>query len=272
MIIDVHTHLDIVLPGVSKNIENNLRLLLAEMKKSKVDHAFVLASFQKNSRTHPSTSAVLKFVKGLKNIHVVGSLDAMDIKKSELDELEELLREKKIVAIKLYPGYQYFYPNDDKCTPIYELCQKYDVPVMFHSGATLNGVVGQARVKYSHPLHIDDVAASFPDLKIVIAHLGNPWLVDCAEVVYKNKNVYADLSGFFLESQNDKAYTELMYKRINEFIAYASGDKLLYGTDWPLTPMTPYIKFVKSLNLKLIPGALDGAFYRNAIKLFNINV
>lgn len=73
-----------------------------------------------------------------------------------------------------------------------EIAIEYDVPVMFRPGDTY---APTGRVKYSRPLHIDDVAADFPELKIVICHVGNPWIKDCMEMVYKNQNGYADISG-----------------------------------------------------------------------------
>ena len=69
---------------------------------------------------------------------------------------------------------------------VYELAIEFDVPVMFHSGDTYTP---KGKVRFAHPLHIDDVAVDFPDLKIVICHVGNPWIRDCMEVVYKNANV-----------------------------------------------------------------------------------
>jgi predicted TIM-barrel fold metal-dependent hydrolase len=78
---------------------------------------------------------------------------------------------------------------------VYALAAKYAVPVMIHCGDTYTP---KGKVKYSHPLHVDEVAVDHPDVNFVICHLGNPWLRDCMEVVYKNANVYADISGLVL--------------------------------------------------------------------------
>lgn len=110
---------------------------------------------------------------------------------------EEALRNGKIVGFKVLSGYSHFYPQDKVYHKFYELAVKYDVPVMFHTG-DLNDPEGLTLAKYSHPLHLDEVAVKFRKMKIIIAHLGNPWIRDAAFVINKNPNVYADLSGFLL--------------------------------------------------------------------------
>jgi uncharacterized protein len=87
----------------------------------------------------------------------------------------------------------------------------------------------------------------------VLAHLGNPWLTDAAEVVYKNINVWADLSGFVVGSTEDFASEErqemLAEARAALGCAYRYAERpnrFLYGSDWPLAPMTAYRDFIAS--------------------------
>jgi uncharacterized protein len=141
--------------------------------------------------------------------------------------------------------------------------------VIFHSGDTMEGYVDVPKLKYSHPLHIDEVAVDFPKMSIVIAHLGNPWLVDSAEILYKNKNVYADVSGLIFEDDITGPYGKLLRNRVRELLDYADlEDKLIYGTDWPLCPMGPYLDFVR--NLGLSEKGLDKLLYGNALKVFDL--
>lgn len=273
MIIDAHTHIGNLpnSPYAETTFEQNLNSLLKEMKDNKVNHAFILAYFE-DDKDDPGTKTVLKLTKGMKNVSVLGTIDLLNYQKKDLDELEELLREKEIIGVKLYLGYQHIYPYDGRCKPIYELCRKYDVPVVFHTGDTLSYST-KAKVKYAHPLHIDDVATDFSDLKIVIAHLGNPWIMDCAEVLYKNENVYADLSGLTVQGLDeglDSPCGEMIKKKIQELMLYSSPRKLLYGTDWPLAPIESYIKFVKKLDVS--KEDLDYIFYKNAARLFKIKI
>lgn len=271
MTIDSHTHLTNLFktrpPHRKTMYAKNLSILLKEMRANKVDHALLLPGPEKIDTEDPSLRTALKLVAGIKNISLVGTIDILRYKKQDLKFLEELLRKRKIVGVKLYPGYQYFYPYEKKCHPIYKLCSKFDAPVIFHSGDTAFYKTA-SKVKYSHPIHIDDVATEFPDLKIVIAHLGNPWMLDCAEMLYKNKNVYADLSGLIIEKGSPDV--PLLRRKINDLIAYVvSARKLIHGTDWPFAPsIKDYISFVKSL--KIPKKDLEYVFYKNAKELFKI--
>jgi hypothetical protein len=182
-------------------------------------------------------------------------------------EISEYLEGGFIKALKLYPGYEPFYPNDTRLKLIYEMAVEYDVPVMFHSGDTYSP---RGKVKYSHPLLIDDLAVDYPDMKIVICHIGNPWIKDCMEVVYKNKNVYADISGLVLGDFEDK-FERYMKKEIEEMITYAGDPNyLLYGTDWPISNMKSYLKFMDQLDLA--DSKKELILWKNAAQLFKIDV
>ena len=106
------------------------------------------------------------------------------------------------------------------------------------------------------------------DVSIVICHLGNPWLVDCMEVVYKNKNVYADFSGLIL-GEFTEAFEDYMEEQISEVILYAGERrKFLYGSDWPICSMKSYVDFVRQL--KLSAADLHAIMYENARSLFRL--
>lgn len=271
MIIDAHVHIG-RLAGTKLeklSFQAILAIFLREMKANKVDRALVIASYKKTN-FNLSMAEELVLIRNIKNLSAIGSLDVLNYKTTDLDLLDELLSKKIIKGIKFHLGYQYFYPNEKICHPIYKLCMKHDAPAIFHTGDTLT-IPGEplAKVKYSHPLHIDEVAADFHDLKIVVAHMGNPWLMDCAEVLYKNDNVYADISGLVVNSADlNSPYGETMKKKIQELFIFSDPRKLLYGTDWPLASMKTYIKFTKSLGIA--KKDLDYIFYKNAVELFKL--
>ena len=124
---------------------------------------------------------------------------------------------------------------------VYELAAEFSVPVMIHTGDTFDP---KGKVKYAHPLEVDEVAVDFPDVTFVICHLGNPWITDAMEVVYKNENVVADISGFTLKLFEER-FERYMLRQVEEVIAFA-GDRssLLFGTDWPICEIGPYLRFV----------------------------
>jgi uncharacterized protein len=270
MIIDSHVHIGKLSGGLyAESYEKNLELVLKEAKENGVDHLIILAGLEKEDGFNLTTQSLIDLTANHKSVHTVAGIN-INYDKDYLTQLENWLIDKQIVGIKFYTGYQHYYPSDERCNPIYDIALKYDVPVIFHSGDTLAGYVSNPKVRYSHPLNIDDVAADLPDLKIIIAHMGNPWLVDCGELLYKNPNVYADISGLIVGEDLDSPYGDLMRSKIKEMIHYiGSENKLLYGTDWPLAPMKTYIKFAQSLNLS--KEGQDNLFYKNALKLFKLN-
>jgi predicted TIM-barrel fold metal-dependent hydrolase len=269
MKIDAHTHIG-KLPNspYSESYEKNLALILDEAKQNGVDALIMIAGLEKEDGRNLTTKSLINLISSHKNIYAVAGID-INYEKEYLVQLEKWLKEKQIIGIKFYTGYQHFYPNDERCTPLYELCLRYNVPVIFHSGDTLAGYVPNPKIKYSHPIHIDDTATDFPYLKIIIAHMGNPWLIDCAEVLYKNPNVYADISGLVTEDDLHTAYGDIMRKRIRELLEYISPQqKLLYGTDWPLCHMKQYIEFADTLGLK--KEDMEKLFSGNAKAIFKI--
>ena len=70
---------------------------------------------------------------------------------------------------------------------------------MIHTGDTFSN---NSKVRFAHPLSIDEIAVENPELTIIMCHLGNPWIPDCQEILYKNQNVYADISGLVIEILN----------------------------------------------------------------------
>lgn len=116
--------------------------------------------------------------------------------------------------MKIYLGYYPYYAFDDVYQPVYELAKKHRVPVVFHTGDTY---AEGAILKYAHPLTIDEVAVKHRDVTFVMAHLGDPWCLTAAEVMYKNRNVYADLSGLIVGT-TDKVAQHMKKKIIHTSI------------------------------------------------------
>jgi predicted TIM-barrel fold metal-dependent hydrolase len=124
------------------------------------------------------------------------------------------------------------------------------------------------KVKFSHPLHIDEVAVDHPDVNFVICHIGNPWIRDCMEVVYKNKNAYTDISGLVLGNFSDR-FEQFMRKQLQEMLLYGvEPDKVLFGTDWPISSMESYLEFMDEL--KIPEKDKRKILYENSATLFHL--
>ena len=180
-------------------------------------------------------------------------------------ELEREIQKDNVVGIKIYLGYYPFYAYDQVYDPVYELAEKYDLPVVFHTGDTYSE---RGLLKYSHPLAIDEVAVKYRKIRFMMAHFGDPWTLTGAEILYKNRNVYADLSGLVVGARKEleQAQQGIFLQHLRHALVYSNSyDKLLFGTDWPLAPFGPYIEFIQNL----IPEMdHEDVFYNTALKVF----
>ena len=174
----------------------------------------------------------------------------------------------QIVGIKIYAGYYHFDVCDPVYKPAYDFAERHDLAVVIHSGDTYSE---KGKLIYAQPLSIDSFAVDRPDMRIVICHMGAPWIYDACEVAGKNKNVYMDLSGLHV---GDAAYfaervrEPLLIDRYRQaLIVMDAYDKVLFGTDWPLAPMASYIDFCKRL---VPPQEYDRVFYDNARRVFKL--
>lgn len=147
-------------------------------------------------------------------------------------EARRLVREFGIKGFKFHPTMQGFYPNDRMAYELYEAIQDEGAISLFHTGQTgvgsgMRGGMGM-RLKYSNPLYLDDVAADFPDLKIILAHPSFPWQEEALSVATHKPNVYIDLSGW-----SPKYFPKILVQYANSMLR----KKMLFGSDWPaITP------------------------------------
>jgi predicted TIM-barrel fold metal-dependent hydrolase len=116
---------------------------------------------------------------------------------------------------------------------------------------------------------VDEVAVDFGEVTFVICHIGNPWITDAMEVIYKNDNVVGDISGFTLKHFEER-FERYMLSQVEEVIAFA-GDrsKLLYGTDWPICDMGSYLRFVEKLQLS--ETEREQILWRNSVRVFHLD-
>lgn len=245
MIIDCHTHLnnyhDETVDSLLVCVDN----LQTQMRRNRIDIALVLTSY-KVSPGRPSTSAIIEATRGRKHIQIVAGLSITALSSDTIAELRGYLQEGLIRGLKLYPGYEPYFPHDPVLDPVYALAEEFHAPVMVHCGDTFTP---RGKLKYAHPLNIDEVAVDHPGVNFVICHLGNPWIRDCMEVVYKNKNVFTDISGLVLGDFTDR-FESFMHKQLQEMLVYGvEPDKVLFGTDWPIASMESYIDFMEELGI-----------------------
>ena len=159
-------------------------------------------------------------------------------------------------GLKLYPSYNHFYPNASELYPVYEVAEEFGIPVLVHTGSS---VFKGSKIKYAEPLHLDEVAADFPELKLLMAHGGRGFWYDQAFFLSRiHPNLFLEISG--LPPKNLLFYFPEMEKNIN---------KMVYGSDWPGVE-TIRRNIDSILELPLSPESLDKLLYSNAARILNL--
>ncbi|MFH8403820.1 amidohydrolase family protein [Streptomyces sp. NPDC018019] len=143
-----------------------------------------------------------------------------------------LVEEHGVRGFKFHPSLQGFFPNDRLAYGLYEVIEETGAIALFHTGQTGIGAGvpggGGIRLKYSNPLYVDDVAADFPHLKIILAHPSFPWQDEALAVATHKPGVHIDLSGW-----SPKYFPPQLVQYANSLLQ----DKVLFGSDYPvLTP------------------------------------
>jgi predicted TIM-barrel fold metal-dependent hydrolase len=183
-------------------------------------------------------------------------------------ELEEGHRGLGLRGIKLMPMYAGFRPDDDRLDPVWRYADRHRLPVLLHTGTTF---VAQAPLECTLPRHLDRVATRFPELRLVLAHLGHPYEGECVAVIRKHPHAYADLSA--LHYRPFQLYHSLMLVQ-----EYGVWDQVLFGTDYPFTDVRATIDGLRGLNAmldgtrlpRLDPAAIEGVIQRDSLALLGL--
>lgn len=199
-----------------------------------------------------------------KNIHFLLGINPLQCSAEGNEGIErarELMLNGTAKGLKVYLGYYHVPVTDERYLRFFEVANELKRPVMLHTGDTHYKT---GKLRYSHPLGVDDIAVDFPDARFIIAHLGNPWTVDAAAVVYKNANVFTDLSGMFIGSEMPPS----LRRQVRDAYEYVDNpSKFLFGTDWPVCEVGSYIEEFK----KTIPERDHELFFReNALKVYDV--
>jgi len=175
------------------------------------------------------------------------------------DEVEKCVKEWGAVGIgEIAPAYGGYHANDKRAYPVYEVCQALDVPMIIHAGP---GHPRRLRMKYGNVLAIDDIAIDFPDLRIVICHLGYYKYEDAAFLMAKHDNVFGDISWLPKLSGLERStlprdlpvvthpYFHYAYPLLYALTQpFGTTDKLIFGTDWSSSPPQKAIDLLKGVN------------------------
>ena len=178
-------------------------------------------------------------------------------------QARRLIKDYGVKGFKFHPSVQDFFPNDRMAYPLYEAIAEAKLPALFHTGQTGVGAGtpggGGIRLKYSHPMLLDDVAADFPDMPIILAHPSFPWQEEALSVATHKPQVYIDLSGW-----SPKYFPPILVQYANTLLK----DKILFGSDYPVMSPERWMADFEKLDIK--PEVRPLIMKENAARLLRL--
>lgn len=232
-----------------------------------IDRAIVLAFKSRYLNTEISNEFVSDYVRRF-SAKLVGFAG---IDPTDADCLDEIRRAQESLGLKgitVSPALQDFHPSDTRAMRVYEECARRRLPIVFQQSHR-NAL---AKLEYARPLMLDAIAAEFPELRIIVAHMGYPWVDETVVLLGKHRHVYADVSGLLQRPW-------LGYKSLLAAYEYGVMSKLLFGSDFPYRSPVACIEALYSVNqlsygtnLVTIPREqLRGIVERDALSLLGLS-
>jgi predicted TIM-barrel fold metal-dependent hydrolase len=196
---------------------------------------------------------------------VIGAFGCVDPNKGEpaIVEAQRCIKQLGFKGLKFHPPAQGFRPNDKTFYPLWEALDELGAILQFHTGTTGLGAGagggGGVHLEYGRPVHLDDVAADFPNLKIILCHPGWPWPEENLMILLHKANVFMDLSGWA-----PKYFPEPLKKDMKGRLK----DKVMFGSDYPLIPYERLFAEYEQMNIP--DDILEGIFWKNAVRILEI--
>ena len=180
-------------------------------------------------------------------------------------EFERSVKDLGLKGLKLSPVYQGFDPWSPEAWRLYEMAQDFGTPVMFHMGGMYDP---KGTLEWGSPLLLDKIARTLRELRIIVAHFGQPQMQETVMLMRKNKNVFTDLSARFHRKWQ-------LYNGLMVAIEYKVTDRILFGSDFPVMTMAEAVAAFKAINewgdgikLPLIPeDVIDEILYNRPFEL-----
>jgi uncharacterized protein len=272
-IIDAHVHCsdrrkDDRLRHYAKlnGLRYDLRELLELMESHGVDRALLLSPPMGKGEPLPNAEVLRMCERSRDSLFPVFTVEP---EKAAVRDALRLAEAQKgfVKGFKIWLGYRRVFARDEVFGPLYDYAEEHRLPVLFHTGDTATSTGSLA---HAHPLTLDEVANEREELKMVVCHMGNPWIADTAELVYKHSNVFADISGLVVGGGGyGREYARMLAQRISEAVYFAGGaEKLLFGTDYPVETLEDGLSLVSML--KVTQADMERILWRNAAGLYSL--
>lgn len=262
MIIDNHVHISYL--NKKRDFFALRNVLLQNMKINKISYSVVIPDNVAHSNC-ADLDTVINLTKDEPKLYTIGTIKISSINEVNLRKINQLFRENIIKGFKIFPGHDPIFPTDPRWQPIYQLCLKYGLPLIIHTGIDINN---QKSAKYNDPKYIIKVARIHPKLKFIIAHYFWPQLDYCYSMTNSFNNIYFDISGLGIPDVISKCggmqkIKEILVKTVKRRI-----NSVIFGTDWPMGNVKKHINLINSLNLTKEQKKL--IYYKNSLELFRL--
>jgi hypothetical protein len=235
-----------------------------------VDAAFVLGLCSRHLDLEISNDFLAGYVRRYPE-RVIGfaGIDPLDGSKAR-DEVQRAREQLGLRGLVIAPACQAMHPAHGLAMAIYEQAERLGMPVVIHNSPPLPAA---AHLEFARPSLLDEVARSFPGLRILIAQMGYPWVDETLVLLAKHEHVYAEISGIAETPWLALKHMETAYER-------GVMEKLLFGSDFPASDAKSTIESLYSLNLIVhgtnLPSVpreqLRGIVERNSPALLGIDV
>lgn len=160
----------------------------------------------------------------------IGFASVDPFRSDALEVLEKAFGEQKLAGLKLNPAKQRFYPDDPRLAPIYDLCARYNRPIVFHAGLSWEP---DTLTKYAHPLRFEEVAQRWPQLRICLAHFAWPWARETAMLMIKYPNVYTDTAMMYMDSA-EQFFDHLFKEEMGQYwLEHNFPNQVMFGSNAP---------------------------------------
>jgi len=271
-IVDAHVHLserkDDALRRFAKMNSNPYTLdgLLHDMDKHEVECGLLLSPPLEKGVPLPNEEIIGLCSKSRGRLHPVITVEPSSKEVRSAIRLAEQHR-KAAKAFKVRLGYIKAGATDTVFDPLYDYAESAGMPVLFHTGDT---AFDKGDLSLAHPLTMDALANRRSELTIVLCHFGNPWFEDVAELIYKHPRVYTDISGLTTGGgAYPQKFASWLAAKISGAIYFAGGpEKVIFGTDYPVTAYPDALDLVKRLDIP--EGDKEMILWRNAKRVFGL--
>jgi len=278
MLIDMHTHLIDYDTELSDELKDDIRRCVNEEAwkyttedyirgTSAADIAFVFGIRAKASGFLSDNERVAAFADTQPKRYVfVTSIDPMDA-----DFMEQLRYTHKTLGarmVKLGPIYQGLHPHDGRYRQIYTYCQQHGLPIVTHMATTF---ASRVPLEYARPVLMEQICCEYPDLKVILAHMGHPWEGEAIASIRKRPNMYADISALYYRPFQ-------FYQSMRLLEEYGAQSKVFFGSDFPATTTEGTLNGLRNVNAIIAGTALppvsseviEGIISRNPIEVLQM--